>query len=137
MSISNDGGPAYPIPDLPMSGNSTGWLSQYTQTSNGMSVRDVLACHALQGMLANGWRLSDAARSCWATADEALAARTEPSTVDVIKKQHERMMAALRAIEPYMATQGEAFEYMRLCASDPKAFESACAKIRDVLANLK
>jgi hypothetical protein len=138
MSIENDGGPAYPVPDVPLTGTTTdSWLSHYRSVSDGMSVRDVLACHALEGLLASGCRMSEAGKCCWIAADEALAARTEPSAIDLLRKQHAMMMAALKTVAPLL---DDADVAMRLTCDDQSTIDSfitAIRKVRDVLVNLK
>lgn len=137
MSVENDGGPAYPIPDGPVDNSSGNWLSQYKPTSDGIEVRDVLACHALQDLLAGGCRMSEAGKSCWIAADEALAARTEPSAIDVLRKQHELMLAALKLVEPHLNEAFIAFGMLCLDDAKVKQLDDACSRIRAVLAKLK
>ena len=80
----NDGGPAFPIPDMPHPDDAGRWLSQYRPTSDGMSIRDWFASQALIGILSgakagNGECLRNLARlsaeTAFIVADAMLEAR--------------------------------------------------------------
>ena len=73
MSNINDGGPAFP--HLPIQANMAG--GEKVTMRDGMTLRDYFAAKAMQGLVANGDWLRDAAAEAYAIADAMLAARNK------------------------------------------------------------
>jgi hypothetical protein len=72
---------AFPVPDVPIT-PSDSWLGQYRKTSDGISIRMLLAAQAMQGMLANGSRVTGLAASAFAVADDMLVEIARPGRLE-------------------------------------------------------
>lgn len=83
--MNDDGGPAFPVPHdarLDSEGGVVGYVSEYSETHQGMSLRDYLAGQALAGLLASHAGIGINTKTersvgamAYSIADYALAAR--------------------------------------------------------------
>ena len=70
----DDGGPMFPIPDIPVR---EGWLGQYRPTSEGATLRDFFAASALAGLVQVIRTDSQIAASAYSIADRMIEARKQ------------------------------------------------------------
>lgn len=95
--------PAFPVPDGPIQPNEA-WLGHYKPVSDGISTRMYLAAKAMQGMLANGSRVTGLAASAFAVADDMLVEIDRPGRLERLSDDLKDLKAAVALLQPFLTS---------------------------------
>jgi len=126
---------AFPVPDVPITPGDS-WLSHYRCTSDGISIRMYLAAQAMQGMLANGSRVTGLAASAFAVADDMLVETDRPGRLERLSDDLKDLKAAVALLLPFIMKMEEAKEAVDMFSPHAAPEEHACLRVHEVMARL-
>lgn len=148
---------AFPVPDVPIT-QSDSWLGQYRKTSDGVSTRLYIATKAMQGMLANGSRVTGLAASAFAVADDMLVEVDRPGRLEKLSGDLKHLKAAVAMLQPFLTSCSVAssagrrlfpekdhfpdpenlyFQESRgSIIADSTEYDKACLRVHEVMARL-
>lgn len=126
---------AFPIPDVPVVPTGA-WLGEYRKTSDGVSTRLYIATKAMQGMLANGSRVTGLAASAFAVADDMLVEIDRPGRLERLVDDLKDLKAAVASLQPFIMKMEEAKEAVEMFSPKAAPEEHACLRVHEVMARL-